>query len=159
LLISSIIKFKLKKNTTLAYWGLGLNVFASVLFIAVTISRNHIFTEYLDKPSNIINLSLISYLLPILAVAAIILLALRPVTAANTVNWAIAGVAGSMTNTLLVMHLIYIFFGEDWNNARGPVDVIYTAILGIITMNGVPEAIVAGILVAAVMGALSVVVK
>ena len=158
----------------------------------------------------------------------------------NVVNWAAAGVVGSMTNTLLVMHLIFIFFGETWWSTRertrllaeataeavsnavtqvgesieggfyaiaqtisdalatgigateelnekvlasiqyavegvieaaglvpevtvdvGDVasNVIYSAITGIIMANGVPEAVLAGIVVAAIMGALTVVAR
>lgn len=60
----------------------------------------------------------------------------------------ISGVAGSMVNTLLVMNLIYMFFREDYAAANGvTVKVVYGFILSIITINGVPEAIVAGVLV------------
>lgn len=60
----------------------------------------------------------------------------------------ISGVAGSMVNTLLVMNLIYMFFREDYAAANGViVKVVYGFILSIITINGVPEAIVAGVLV------------
>ncbi|MCL2406029.1 MAG: ECF transporter S component [Defluviitaleaceae bacterium] len=71
------------------------------------------------------------------------------------VNWVVSGVVGSLTNTLLVMHLIFFLFGEDWNNVRGGTTAIYAAILGVIAINGVPEAIVAGVIVAALMGALT----
>ena len=54
----------------------------------------------------------------------------------------IAGIAGSMTNTLLVMNGIYIFFGESYAAASSQiVERIYDVI---------PEAIVAGILTAAI---------
>ena len=60
----------------------------------------------------------------------------------------ISGVAGSMVNTLLVMNLTYMFFREDYAAANGvTVKVVYGFILSIITINGVPEAIVAGVLV------------
>lgn len=60
----------------------------------------------------------------------------------------IAGVTGSMVNTLLVMNLIFMFFREDYAAANGvTVKVVYGFILSIITINGVPEAIVAGVLV------------
>lgn len=60
----------------------------------------------------------------------------------------ISGVAGSMVNTLLVMNLIFMFFREDYAAANGvTVKVVYGFILSIITINGVPEAIVAGVLV------------
>ena len=71
------------------------------------------------------------------------------------VNWAISGVAGSLTNTLLVMHFIFLFFREPWGNVRGIGASVYGAILGIIATNGVPEAIVAGVIVVALMGALT----
>ena len=77
----------------------------------------------------------------------------------QAVSYAVSGVAGSLTNTLLVMHAIFLFFREPWAAARGtaPVYNIYPIILSIIAMNGVPEAIVAGILVAAIGMALRVV--
>lgn len=63
----------------------------------------------------------------------------------------IAGIAGSMTNTLLVMNGIYIFFGESYAVASNKVvEHIYDVILGIIVGFGIPEAIVAGILTAAI---------
>ena len=69
----------------------------------------------------------------------------------EAVSLFIAGIAGSLTNTLLVMHFIFVFFGEAWNSARAaPADFIYGAILSIIAANGIPEAILAGILTAAV---------
>jgi uncharacterized membrane protein len=62
-----------------------------------------------------------------------------------------AGVAGSLTNTLLVMNLIYLFFGHQYAAAKDlPYATLYRTILGIIALNGLPEAIVAAVLVAAV---------
>ena len=62
-----------------------------------------------------------------------------------------AGVAGSLTNTLLVMNLIYLLFGEEYAAAKEMAyEVLYSAILLIIGTNGVPEAIVAAVLVAAI---------
>lgn len=69
----------------------------------------------------------------------------------RTLALAVAGIAGSMTNTLLVMNGIYVFFGESYMAASNKaVDHIYNAILGIIVGFGVPEAIIAGILVVAI---------
>lgn len=60
----------------------------------------------------------------------------------------IAGVAGSMVNTLLVMNFIFLFFRKAYAAANGvAVNAVYGFILSIIGINGVPEAIVAGILV------------
>ncbi len=58
----------------------------------------------------------------------------------------LAGVAGSMTNTLLVMNGIFVLFGEQYGAATGHTSGLYAFIMGVIGTNGVPEAIVAGIL-------------
>jgi len=64
---------------------------------------------------------------------------------------ACAGVAGSLTNTLLVMNLIYVFFGDTYAAAKEvSYQALYGTILAIIGTNGIPEAIVAGILVTAI---------
>ncbi len=73
----------------------------------------------------------------------------------RTIALAAAGVAGSLTNTLLVMNLIYLFFGREYGQAaRGVTTGVYSIILGIICINGIPEAIVAGVLTVAVTQAL-----
>lgn len=60
---------------------------------------------------------------------------------------AAAGVSGALTNTLLVMGMIFLFFGKDYAIASGKAaGTAYLFILSIIGINGVPEAIVAGIL-------------
>lgn len=60
----------------------------------------------------------------------------------------IAGVTGSLVNTLLVMNLIFLFFRKAYAMANGvAIKAVYGFILSIIGMNGVPEAIVAGILI------------
>lgn len=62
-----------------------------------------------------------------------------------------AGIAGSLTNTLLVMNFIFLFFGEQYAAASNrAAEGFYYAVVGIIVMNGVPEAILAGLLVAAI---------
>lgn len=66
-----------------------------------------------------------------------------------------AGVAGAMTNTLLVMHLIYFLFRDAYANATHKgIEAVYGVILGIIASHGIPEALVAGVCTAAVAGAL-----
>ena len=56
-----------------------------------------------------------------------------------------------MTNTLLVMNFIYLFFGKTYAEVIGKsFEVLYGVILGIIGTNGVPEAIVAGVITTAV---------
>ena len=58
-----------------------------------------------------------------------------------------AGVTGSLVNTLLVMNLIFVFFREGYAAVNDvAVSGVYTVILAAIVTNGVPEAIVAGVL-------------
>ena len=60
---------------------------------------------------------------------------------------AAAGVAGSLTNTILVMNMIYFFFGSSYAEvSKKAVKGLYQVILGVIFMNGIPEAVIAGIL-------------
>ena len=60
-----------------------------------------------------------------------------------------AGLAGSLTNTLLVMNLIFVFFKDAYAAANNvATEAVYGFILSIIGINGVPEAIVAAIITA-----------
>jgi uncharacterized membrane protein len=62
-----------------------------------------------------------------------------------------AGVLGSMTNTLLVMGLVSEIFRDAYAQAGNlSVEAVKGAIFSIITLHGIPEAIVAGIITAAV---------
>ena len=59
----------------------------------------------------------------------------------------LAGISGALTNTLLVMNLIFLFFREGYAAANEVSEkAVYGFILSVIGINGVPEAIVAGIL-------------
>lgn len=72
----------------------------------------------------------------------------------ETCALAIAGLAGSMTNTILVMNLIFIFFRDSYAAVKGlAVNALYGFILTVIGINGVPEAFVAMILTIAVVKA------
>ena len=76
---------------------------------------------------------------------------LKKLIKSDTVPLAVCGFIGSMINTLLVMNLIYVFFGDSWGSAKGVAgDLIYKAILAVIATNGIPEAIVAALITAAV---------
>ncbi|MFP3153217.1 ECF transporter S component [Lachnospiraceae bacterium ZAX-1] len=67
----------------------------------------------------------------------------------------IAGILGAATNTLLVMNLIYIGFRDQFAAVREiSINTVYSVILGIIFTNGIPEAIVAAVLVTAICKAL-----
>ena len=65
----------------------------------------------------------------------------------SNIGLVLAGISGALVNTLLVMNLIYIFFGDAYIKAsEKAVSLGYMVILSIIGINGVPEAIIAGIL-------------
>ena len=76
---------------------------------------------------------------------------IRKLSKRDSIALGIAGFIGSMVNTILVMNLIYIFFGESWGSAKGvAADMIYKTILAVIATNGIPEAIVAALITTAV---------
>lgn len=65
----------------------------------------------------------------------------------SSIGLVCAGISGALVNTLLVMNLIFVFFRQAYAAANGvTVSGVYTFILSIIGINGVPEAILAGIL-------------
>lgn len=65
----------------------------------------------------------------------------------SSVGLVLAGISGALVNTLLVMNLIFVFFREAYAAANEvAVSAVYTFILSVIGINGVPEAIVAGVL-------------
>lgn len=67
----------------------------------------------------------------------------------------LAAIAGSFTNTILVMGMIFIFFRDFYATANNiPVETVFSVILGVVGTNGVPEAIVAAVLTAPVCFAL-----
>jgi len=64
-------------------------------------------------------------------------------------TFTVAGIAGSLTNTLLVMNGIYFIFKDSYALVKNvSVDVVYSAVVAVILTNGVPEAIVAGVVTA-----------
>ena len=79
---------------------------------------------------------------------------------ANFVALTVAGVLGSLTNTLLVMHLIYFLFKDEYALVRDVAqNAGYSVITTIIVSNGIPEAIVSGILTTAIYKVLFVILR
>lgn len=67
--------------------------------------------------------------------------------AVSSIGLVLAGISGAFINTLLVMSMIFIFFGKEYASANNiTFNAVYGFILSIIGINGVPEAIVAGVL-------------
>ncbi len=84
-------------------------------------------------------------------VSGYVFILVKKVIKNDTVSLMLAGVSGAMTNTIGVMGLIYIFFGEQYAIAGGKdPQLLLGIIIGIIATNGVMEAIIAAILTAAV---------
>lgn len=68
----------------------------------------------------------------------------------------ISGVCGSLTNTLLVMNLIYIVFKNEYAFAKNmDPQAVYTFYTLSHALHGIPEAIVAGLAAAGVVRAIS----
>lgn len=69
----------------------------------------------------------------------------------KTLSFGISAIVGSMTNTILVMHLIYFLFRNAYGEAYAlSINAVYRTILTIIFTNGIPEAILAVIITVAV---------
>ncbi|AIM25293.1 ECF transporter S component [Melissococcus plutonius] len=69
----------------------------------------------------------------------------------QSISLFIAGIAGSLTNTILVMNMIYFLFADTYAQAVGKGgNVIYWTIIGTIVTSGIPEALIAGMITSAV---------
>lgn len=79
--------------------------------------------------------------------AAYLFKALSKVDRSKLFALGVSGIAGSLVNTLLVMGGIYLFFGRQYAEVRS---IPYESLLGVIgtviSVNGVAEAAVAGII-------------
>jgi len=65
----------------------------------------------------------------------------------RSISYAVAGVFGSLTNTILVMNLIYFCLGSQYAEATGrSINTLYRVILTIIGVNGGFEAIGAAVI-------------
>lgn len=72
----------------------------------------------------------------------------------NKFGVSVVAFLASMTNTILVMAGIYIFFAKDYAAARNiSIDSLLNVIIGIIGINGVIEAIIASIITVAICSA------
>lgn len=75
-------------------------------------------------------------------------------------RYSLSAILGSMTNTILVMNMIYLFFSDSYAAATNKsVSVLYDAILYVISFNGVLEAIVAALIVTPITIALNAALK
>ena len=71
-----------------------------------------------------------------------------------------AGIAGALTNTILVLGGVYIFFGQQYAAAnKVAFSTLFGILLGVVATNGIVEAVVAAVVVTAVTKALFAVYK
>ena len=64
---------------------------------------------------------------------------------------AVTGFVGSMVNTISVMGSIYFLFAEQYAQAKEvAVSAVWGLIMGTVTVSGIPEAIIAAILVSVI---------
>lgn len=84
-------------------------------------------------------------------IAALVFKALSRSKLKESIKCGICGFLGSMTNTVLVMGGIYVFFGKSYSAANGMAyDTLITAVMATITGIGITEAIISAIVTAAV---------
>lgn len=76
---------------------------------------------------------------------------LKKIKTRQMVWLAVTGFVGSMVNTISVMSSIYFLFAEQYAQAKEvAVSAVWGLILGTVTMSGIPEAIIAAILVSVI---------
>ena len=124
-----------KKNL----WGTVLNVLMSVFVVYA----------FLGKMSE--SLSQAAALGIGIAVGAVVFIVVEAVfirKSTQVIPFVYAGVAGAMTNTLLVMGSIFVLYKDAYADAIGVAgNAVLGVITGVISFNGVIEAIVAAIIV------------
>ena len=76
---------------------------------------------------------------------------LKKIKTRQMVWLAVTGFVGSMVNTISVMSSIYFLFAEQYAQAKEvAVSAVWGLILGTVTVSGIPEAIIAAILVSVI---------
>ncbi|MDE5909125.1 MAG: ECF transporter S component [Lachnospiraceae bacterium] len=139
ILIRNILKSEQK------VWRVVINAAAAViLFISVRAFVNNLIEGAGSLAGTVAGL-----------ISGIVLFAALTVAAkaqkASGIAFAYAGLTGAFTNTLFVMSGIFILYKDAYANALGIAgDAVINTIMGIISFNGIVEAVVAAILIAGV---------
>ena len=123
-----------------------VNLLASlILFVSVRAFLIHLFPEALSAAvCTIIGLA-----------AGIVLMAVLTISGARkgstNIALAYAGLSGAFTNTLFVMSGIFILYKDAYAQAVGVAgEAVLDVIMGVVTFNGIVEAVVAAVIVAGV---------
>lgn len=135
-------------------WRIVVNLAASlILIISLYALLNRMLQDKLSGRS--MTVSLIAAILAGAVLFVILTIASQKKATAN-IALAYAGLFGAFTNTLFVMSGIFILYKDAYANALGIAgEAVFDTIMGIITFNGIIEAVVAAIIVAGVGLALS----
>ncbi|MBD5444811.1 MAG: ECF transporter S component [Lachnospiraceae bacterium] len=130
-------------------WRIVVNLAASlILIISLYAFLNRMLQDKLSGQS--MTVSLIAAILAG-AVLFIILTIVGQKKATANIALAYAGLCGAFTNTLFVMSGIFILYKDAYAQKLGIAgEAVFDTIMGIITFNGVIEAVVAAIIVAGV---------
>lgn len=84
-------------------------------------------------------------------VAAWVWILLKKLKVNSVIGLAVTGFIGSMVNTITVMGSIYLLFAQEYAAAKEvAVSAVWGLVMGTVAASGVPEAIAAAILVAAI---------
>lgn len=84
-------------------------------------------------------------------VSGLLFAALAKTKLSKAISAGICGFCGAMTNTVLVMGGIYVFFGQSYSAAKEQAyDTLITTVMATITGVGVTEAVVSAVICAAV---------
>ena len=140
---------KLLKNEQ-KVWRIVINLAASViLFVSFSAFLKRMLQDKMNE-STCMTVSMAAG-----AAAGIILFAALTIAgrkkASTNIALAYAGLSGAFTNTLLVMSGIFILYKDAYAQALGIAgEAVFDTIMGIISFNGVVEAVVAAIIAAGV---------
>ena len=108
-------------------------------------------TDWLGRDMFLRTLTGLSTSILIGVCAGLVFMGLKKLIHNETISLAVSGFVGSMVNTIGVMGLIYLLFGEQYAAAGGTdPSLLLGVIMGVVGLNGVPEAIIAAVLTAAV---------
>ncbi|MBS7578068.1 MULTISPECIES: ECF transporter S component [unclassified Enterococcus] len=131
------------------YGGVLGGIFGLISLFRATLQGNFIFSPLVAVPGTANGdwRAIIIALLPRILIGIVAYYVFQLFKKRGRLACVIAGVAGSLTNTILVMNLIFFIFKEPYAVMVGKnVNVLYNAILAIILTNGVFEAVCAGVI-------------
>lgn len=78
----------------------------------------------------------------------------------ETVRVCLAAVLGTVTNTVLFLGTWFVLIGQTYSLAKGiPISTTFSLLTGIVAMNGIPEALLSGLIVTPIIKALKKAIK